>query len=157
MPKFMALYVGSPDAFARSSWAKLDDSARKEREIAGMTAWGEWQEKNKDLMADAGSPLGKTKRVDGKGVSDTSNNVAGYIIIEADSHDAAAKLLTASTIGCAVAIRLSICSASTRTFTRKGSPAIACNDAHMVSISPPRFTASAPPLSCNASCIRATA
>ncbi len=92
MPKFMALYVGTPDAFARSVWAKFDDATRKEREIAGMTAWGEWQEKNQGAMADAGSPLGKTKRVDAKGVSDTSNNVAGYIIVEAESHEAAAKL-----------------------------------------------------------------
>jgi hypothetical protein len=92
MPKFMALYVGSPEAFARSGWDKLDDTTRKEREIAGMQAWGDWQEKNKSVMADEGSPLGKTKRVDAKGISDVSNAVAGYIIVEAPSHDAAAKL-----------------------------------------------------------------
>ena len=92
MPKFMALYVGSPEAFAKSGWDKLDDTSRKEREIAGMTAWGEWQEKNKSVMADAGSPLGKTKRTGANGVSDISNNIAGYIIVEADSHDAAAQL-----------------------------------------------------------------
>jgi hypothetical protein len=49
-------------------------------------------EKNKSVMADEGSPLGKTKRVDAKGVSDISNAIAGYIIVEAESHDAAAKL-----------------------------------------------------------------
>ena len=92
MPKFMALYVGSREAFARSGWNDLDEKTRKEREIQGMTAWGEWQEKNKVKAADEGSPLGKTKRVDANGVSDISNNVAGYIIIEAESHDAAAKL-----------------------------------------------------------------
>ncbi len=92
MPKFMALYVGSPEAFARSGWDKLDDTTRKAREIAGMQAWGEWQEKNKSVMVDEGSPLGKTKRVSAKGVSDISNAVAGYIIVEAASHDAAAKL-----------------------------------------------------------------
>lgn len=92
MPKFMALYVGSPEAFARSGWEKLDDTMRKEREIAGMQAWGAWQEKNKGVMADAGGPLGKTKRVDAKGISDISNAVAGYIIVEAPSHDDAAKL-----------------------------------------------------------------
>ncbi|WP_135212299.1 hypothetical protein [Vitreimonas flagellata] len=92
MPKFMALYVGSPDAFARSGWDKLDDKSRKEREIAGMQAWGAWQEKNKSVLADEGGPLGKTKRVDVKGVSDISNAVAGYVIVETASHDAAAKL-----------------------------------------------------------------
>lgn len=92
MPKFVALYVGSPEAFAKSGWATLDEKTRKEREVAGMMAWGEWQEKNKRVMADEGSPLGKTKRIDASGVSDISNNIAGYIIVEADSHDAAAQL-----------------------------------------------------------------
>lgn len=92
MPKFMALYVGSPEAFARSGWDKLDDKARKEREIQGMQAWGAWQEQHKSIAADQGSPLGKTKRTDKNGVTDVSNQIAGYIIVEAESHDAAAKL-----------------------------------------------------------------
>lgn len=92
MPKFMALYVGSPDAFARSGWASMDDKTRKQREIEGMQAWGAWQEKHKSIAIDEGSPLGKTKRTDKNGVSDTSNQIAGYIIVEAESHDAAAKL-----------------------------------------------------------------
>lgn len=92
MPKFMALYVGTPEAFAKSGWDKLDDASRKQREIEGMTAWGAWQEKNKSVMADEGSPLGKTKRVDKSGVSDISNQIAGYIIVEAESHDAAARI-----------------------------------------------------------------
>ncbi|ANP46966.1 hypothetical protein [Candidatus Viadribacter manganicus] len=92
MPRYMALFVGSPEAFALSGWDKLDDGARKEREIQGMKAWGDWHEQNKSKAADEGGPLGKTKRVDSKGVSDISNNVAGYMIVEADSHDAAAQL-----------------------------------------------------------------
>jgi len=92
MPKFMALYVGSPEAFARSGWDKLDDDARKEREIAGMKAWGDWQEKQKPIIVDEGSPLGKTKRTDANGVSDITNTIAGYIIIESESHEAAARL-----------------------------------------------------------------
>jgi len=92
MPKFMALYVGSPEAFARSGWDKLDDAAGKEREIAGMKAWGDWQEKQKPIIVDEGSPLGKTKRTDANGVSDITNTIAGYIIIEAETHEAAARL-----------------------------------------------------------------
>jgi hypothetical protein len=92
MPRFMALYVGSPDAFARSGWDKLDDATRKQREAAGMKAWGAWQEKNRGVIVDEGGPLGKTKRADANGVSDTANAVAGYIIVEAPSHEAAARL-----------------------------------------------------------------
>ncbi|MEQ1811502.1 MAG: hypothetical protein ABL889_16345 [Terricaulis sp.] len=92
MPRFMALFVGTPEAFARSGWDKLDEKTRKEREVAGMQAWGAWHEKNKSVMVDEGGPLGKTKRTNANGVSDISNSIAGYTIIEAESHDAAARL-----------------------------------------------------------------
>ena len=37
-------------------------------------------------------PLGKTKRVDAKGSTNTKNEIGGYSIVQADSHDAAAKV-----------------------------------------------------------------
>jgi hypothetical protein len=36
--------------------------------------------------------LGKTKRVDAKGASNAKNGVGGYSIVQAQSHDAAAKM-----------------------------------------------------------------
>jgi len=90
--KFMALFTGSPDAFARSGWASLDETARKAREREGMQAWGDWMEKHKASIAVEGGPLGKTKRVGKDGVSDTSNAIAGFVIVEAPTHEAAAKL-----------------------------------------------------------------
>jgi len=90
--KYMALFTGTPQAAEESGWAKLDEKTRKEREAAGMQAWYAWGEKHKDAIVAEGGPLGKTKRVDGAGVSDVTNNVAGYIIVEADSHDAAARM-----------------------------------------------------------------
>ncbi len=38
------------------------------------------------------TPLGKTKRVDASGASDAKNMMTGYTIIEAESHEAAARL-----------------------------------------------------------------
>jgi hypothetical protein len=37
-------------------------------------------------------PLGKTKRVTGQGIEDVSNQLSGYTIVRAASHEAAAKL-----------------------------------------------------------------
>ena len=48
--------------------------------------------KNKKSLVDGGAPLGKTKRVDAKGASNTKNEVGGYSIVQAQSHDAAAKV-----------------------------------------------------------------
>lgn len=90
--KYMALYTGSPQAFAQSGWDKLDDKTRKEREIAGMKAWSDWMEKHSAVIVVEGGPLGKTKRVDRGGVCDITNAITGYVIIEAPTHDAAAAL-----------------------------------------------------------------
>jgi hypothetical protein len=90
--KYMALYTGTPQAAAKSGWDKLDDKTRKEREKAGMDAWMAWGERHKAAIVVEGGPLGKTKRVDSGGIKDVTNNVAGYIIVEADSHEAAAKM-----------------------------------------------------------------
>jgi hypothetical protein len=61
---------------------------------AGMDAWMTWMTNNKSALADMGAPLGKTKRVTAAGVSSVRNEVTGYTIVEAESHDAAAKMLT---------------------------------------------------------------
>lgn len=39
-----------------------------------------------------GSPLGKTKRAAPEGLSHIKNVMAGYVIVQAESHEAAAKL-----------------------------------------------------------------
>ena len=92
MKKFLAIYIGTQDALARSQWDGLDESQRKEREAAGMNAWMQWGIMNGAAILDQGSPLGKTKRASREGVADIKNNMTGYVIIEAESHEAAAKL-----------------------------------------------------------------
>ena len=47
---------------------------------------------NSAHIVDAGGPLGKTKRISASGVEDARNALTGYVIIEADSHDAAAQM-----------------------------------------------------------------
>lgn len=90
MKQFMAIYLGSPAA--RSKWDKLSEAERKERQAAGMEAWQEWAATNQGSIVESGGPLGKTKRADAKGIADVRNNMAAYVIVQADSHDAAAKL-----------------------------------------------------------------
>ena len=92
MKKFMAVYMGSMSGTAMAQWKALDEKTRKERESAGMSAWMKWGEENARRIVDQGSPLGKTKRVDAEGVSDTKNLMTGYTIVEAESHEAAAKM-----------------------------------------------------------------
>ena len=88
--KFVALYTGS--TAARSQWDELDGATRKEREQAGMKAWHEWAVKHARSIVDQGSPLGRTKRVGTDGITDIQNAIAAYVIVEAESHEAAAKM-----------------------------------------------------------------
>lgn len=90
MKQFMAIYLGSQAA--RSKWDKLSEADRNERQAAGMTAWGDWMAKHSENIVESGGPLGKTKHVDAKGVKDARNDLAAYVIVQAETHDAAAKL-----------------------------------------------------------------
>jgi hypothetical protein len=87
MKKFMALYMASGAEFA-----KMMKTATPEQQKKGMEAWMKWMKKNKKSLVEGGAPLGKTKRVDAGGPSNTKNNIGGYSIVQAQSHDAAAKI-----------------------------------------------------------------
>ena len=90
MKRFVAIYLGSATALAK--WKATDDQERKEQEKAGMEAWMKWAKKNEASIVDLGSPLGKTKRIDAAGISDTKNEITAYTIVQAESHEAAAEL-----------------------------------------------------------------
>jgi hypothetical protein len=90
MKKFCAIYLGTQAGMEQ--WKKLDEATRKQREQQGMQAWQDWANKNKSAIVDMGSPLGKTKRADASGIKDTTNQMTAWTIVQAESHEAAAKL-----------------------------------------------------------------
>jgi hypothetical protein len=92
MKKFVAIYLGSPSGSAMSEWTKLDEGKRKEREQAGMQAWMDWGNRHQAAIVEMGGPLGRTKRASAQGISDTKNAMTGYAIVQAESHEAAAKM-----------------------------------------------------------------
>lgn len=90
MKKFLAIYYGS--AASMEKWANLSEAAKLDRQKEGIKVWASWAEKNSKMIVDMGNPLGKTKKVDDKGVSDSKNQLTAYTIVEAETHDEAAKL-----------------------------------------------------------------
>ena len=88
MKKFMVLYMASGAQFE-----KMMKSSTPEQQKKGMEAWMKWMDANKASLVDGGAPLGKTKRVDQSGASNIKNELGGYSIVQAKSHDAAAKNL----------------------------------------------------------------
>jgi hypothetical protein len=92
MKQFLAIYIGTQGALARSRWNELDGSERKARQTAGMKAWRDWGVENAAAIVDQGTPLGKTKRASAEGLSDIQNTMAAYVVVRAESHEAAARL-----------------------------------------------------------------
>ena len=92
MKRFLAIYIGTQAALEKTKWNELDDATRQAREAAGMKAWMDWGMKHAAAIVDQGAPLGKTKRASPEGVTDIKNVMTGYVIIQAESHAAAAKL-----------------------------------------------------------------
>jgi hypothetical protein len=92
MKKYLAIFVGTPASAEKSGWNAMDEATRKNREAAGMKAWGDWMTANQAAIVDTGGPLGKTKRTAAAGVSDIKNSMAGYVVVQAESHEAAAKM-----------------------------------------------------------------
>ena len=84
MAKFMAIYTGKPGG-------RPEDLG--EATIAkGMQAWADWMTRHAAQIVESGGPLGKTKRVTAGGIADVSNNIAAYIVVEAEDHEAAARM-----------------------------------------------------------------
>ena len=90
MKTFLAVYIGTPEAM--SKWNELPEAGQAERNAAGVRAWHEWVERNKPRIIDTGAPLGKTKSISPSGIADIRNNMTAYTVVQADSHEEAARL-----------------------------------------------------------------
>lgn len=92
MKQFLAVYLGTPNGANQQAWNALDEAARNARIQEGMKAWGDWMERHAGRIVVTGGPLGKTKKISAAGVADIKNEMAGYVVIKAETHDEAARL-----------------------------------------------------------------
>ena len=92
MKTFVAIYLGSAASRERAQWDRLDENERKRRQAEGMQAWKDWAQRYGSAIVDGGGPLGKTKRISAQGIADTRNDMAAYVIVRAESHEAAARM-----------------------------------------------------------------
>ena len=88
MKKFFVFYMASEGDFKKAMAGM--GSMTPEQQKQSMEEWKVWMEKNGGVV-DMGAPLGKTKRVTPKEITDMRNEVGGYSIVEAVSHEEAAR------------------------------------------------------------------
>jgi len=91
MTKFFALFM--IPASAVDEWKKnTKPEEMKSASEKMMRDWEKWRKAHQKDLVDTGAPLGKTKRVSSNKISDVRNDLNWYSIVEAESHDAAARL-----------------------------------------------------------------
>ena len=89
---YLAIFLGSKNNPRMAEWMALPEAERKAREQKGIAAWNAWMGKNQAAVVGAGGPLGRTKRVSGKGLDDVANAISAFTVVRAESHEAAARL-----------------------------------------------------------------
>jgi hypothetical protein len=89
---YLAIFLGSKNSPRMAEWMALPEAERKAKEQKGIAAWKAWMEKHQAAVVAAGGPLGRTKRVSGRGIADVANEMGGFTVVRAESHEAAAKL-----------------------------------------------------------------
>ena len=90
MAKFLVLYL-APTAVV-DEWMKTPAEQRKVEEEKMMNEWKKWTSEHATKFADHGAGVGKPKRIDANGITDTRNDIMLYAIVNADSPDAAAAI-----------------------------------------------------------------
>jgi hypothetical protein len=89
---YLAIFLGSKTSARAKAWNAMTESERAAKQKEGGAAWGGWMAKHGASIVASGGPLGKTKRVSGHGVEDTSNEMGAFVVVRAPSHEAAAKM-----------------------------------------------------------------
>lgn len=90
MPRFLAVYTMQPEDLAR--FRNLPKAEQDAVDAVGIPQWAEWEKRNAASFPDRGGMVGKTLRVSKHGIAPASNAFCGYIVVEAESIEAAAKL-----------------------------------------------------------------
>src|ERR1039457_1152726 len=88
LKKFLVLYLLPADVLA--GWGKTDPATKKAAEQKMQGDWQRWMG-NHAKMITVTEGAGKTKVVTSAGIGDTKNDIMLYSIVEADSHESAAK------------------------------------------------------------------
>lgn len=90
MARFLALYTIQPEAVA--AFRRMPKSEQDAVDGVGVQQWGAWEAANAAAFADAGGMVGKTLRVSRSGTAPATNPVCGYVVVEAESIEAAARI-----------------------------------------------------------------
>ena len=91
MKKYLAVFVAPIEAYDKMKEEMKNKSAEQRQQE--RDAWMKWMQDNKDKVVDNGGGVGSAKRVtEGGQVTDTHNEIGGYMIIQAEGSEEAASI-----------------------------------------------------------------
>jgi hypothetical protein len=88
LKKFLVLYLVPDHVIA--NWAKTDPATKKAAEQKMQSDWQRWMSDHAKMITIT-EAAGKTMAVTSAGIGDIKNDIMLYSIVEAETHDIAAK------------------------------------------------------------------
>ncbi|HAC02282.1 YciI family protein [Brevundimonas naejangsanensis] len=90
---YLAVFTSDKTGPKWRAWRAMSEAQQAETARRGVAAVAEWEEAHRDAIVFQGGPLGPTKRIDDDGaVTDVVNLLTVFMVVRADSHEAAARL-----------------------------------------------------------------
>lgn len=91
--RYLAVFTMDKTGPKWRAWRAMTDAQRAETDRIGLAAIAAWDEAHRDVIIHQGGPLGQTKRISDQGeVTDVVNLLTVFMVVRADSHQAAARL-----------------------------------------------------------------
>lgn len=90
---YLGVFTSNKTSPKWAAWYAKTDEQKAETQRIGLPAIAAWDEAHREVIVWQGGPLGPTKRIDDAGeVTDVVNELTVYMVVRADSHEAAARL-----------------------------------------------------------------
>jgi hypothetical protein len=90
---YLAVFTSDKTGPKWRAWRAMSEAEQAETARAGVAAVAEWETAHQDSIVYQGGPLGPTRRIGADGeVTDVVNLLTVFIVVRADSHEAAARL-----------------------------------------------------------------
>lgn len=90
---YLAVFTSDKTGPRWAEWYALSEAEKVARQAIGIPAVEAWNEAHRDVIVHVGGPLGPTKRISDRGeVTDVVNLLTVYMVVKAESHEAAVRL-----------------------------------------------------------------
>lgn len=90
MPRFLAIYTMKQEDLA--AFRNLTKAEQDAIDATGVEQWKAWEDRNAGSILERGGMVGKTTRITRNGIAPAANPVCGYLVVEAETAEAAAGL-----------------------------------------------------------------